>query len=125
MIERTRIVEQTPHFAPCLSAQFLQGSGDLLLCPHAIIELSVCAEQGQGRFDPSYGGFGLHRLVKGALCFPPYGPRPPGCCPGIDTTLFGLCDLCIRFRRFLSPLGRPSPQAADHPLHLPLRMKHI
>ena len=71
------------------------------------------------------GGFGLHRLVKGALCLAPYGPRPPGHRPGIDTPLFGLRDLCIRFRRFLSPPGRPSPQAADHPLHLPLSVKHI
>jgi hypothetical protein len=55
------------------------------------------------------GGFGLHRLVKGALCLAPRGLCPPGRRPGIEPTLFGLRDLCSRFRRFLSPLGRPSP----------------
>ena len=109
MVQRPRIVEQTPHFAPCMSSQLLQGFGDLLLCPQPLIELSVCSAQGQGRCDPLRGGFGLHRLVKGALCLAPRGLCLPGRRPGIEPTLFGLRDPCSRFRRFLSPLGRPSP----------------
>src|SRR5712691_12074696 len=78
MVQRTRIVEQTPHFAPGIPFELLQGFGDLLLCPHPVIELSVSSEQGQGRCDPLRGGFDLHRLVKGALRLAPRGPCPPG-----------------------------------------------
>jgi len=59
VVQRPRVLEQSPHFPPFLAAELADRVASLSLSPRSIIQLPIGAPQGNGRLDAVHRRFGL------------------------------------------------------------------